>query len=613
MINPFTPDLLVRRGKARRPRPVKVRVAYPLSLEEEARLSAALTQVTGEKATLAVEVDPEVLGGISVQVGDTLVDGTLRTRLSYLKSQAAKAATASKEFGDTGGLVSALKSVVETLSYPPAIEHVGTVTYVGDGVARVSGLDTAMIGELIKFPGGVQGMVLNLDDNEVGCVILGPYDHIAEDQTVRATGRIMEVPVGDGLLGRVVDPLGRPLDGKGTIKADGRRPIESPAPGIADREPVNTPLQTGIVAIDAIVPIGRGQRELIIGDRQTGKTTVAIDTILNQKDSGVLCVYVAIGQKASTVAQTVDFLRERGAMDYTCVVMASASDPAPMQYVAPFAGCAMAEHWMYQGKDVLIVYDDLTKHAQAYRSMALLLRRPPGREAYPGDIFYLHGRLLERAAKLSAERGGGSLTALPIVETLAGDISAYIPTNIISITDGQIILDADLFFSGVRPAVNAGLSVSRVGGDAQLKAMKAVASRIRLELAQYRELEAFAQFGTDLDESTRKKLARGERLVELLKQRQGRPMPVSQQVVWLAAGVWGYLDQVPVHEVRAAAGELLEYLDRQYPGLFRRIRRKGTLEGLEDDLRRAMEEFFRARAQRSSDSEASTVAERKDD
>lgn len=611
MINPFTPDLLVRRGKARRPRPVKVRVAYPLSLEEEARLSATLTQVTGEKATLAVEVDPEVLGGISVQVGDTLVDGTLRTRLSYLKSQAAKAAADNKEFGDVDGLVSALRNVVETLSYPPAIEHVGTVTYVGDGVARVSGLDTAMIGELIKFPGGVLGMVLNLDDNEVGCVILGPYDHIAEDQTVRATGRIMEVPVGDGLLGRVVDPLGRPLDGKGPIKADGRRPIENPAPGIADREPVNTPLQTGIVAIDAIVPIGRGQRELIIGDRQTGKTTVAIDTILNQKDSGVLCVYVAIGQKASTVAQTVDFLRGRGAMDYTCVVMASASDPAPMQYVAPFAGCAMAEHWMYQGKDVLIVYDDLTKHAQAYRSMALLLRRPPGREAYPGDIFYLHGRLLERAAKLSAERGGGSLTALPIVETLAGDISAYIPTNIISITDGQIILDADLFFSGVRPAVNAGLSVSRVGGDAQLKAMKAVAGKIRLELAQYRELEAFTQFGTDLDESTRRKLASGERLVELLKQRQGQPMPVARQVVWLAAGVWGYLDQVPTHEVRAAAGELLDYLDKHYPGLFRHIRRKGTLEGIEGVLRRAMDEFFRAWTQRYSDSEASKGAERK--
>lgn len=613
MINPFTPDLLARRGKAKRPRPIKVRVAFPLSQEEEAKLSAALTQVTGEKAPLAVEVDPEVLGGISVQVGDTLVDATLRTRLNYLKSQAAKAAAGSKEFGDVDGLVSALRNVVETLTYPPAIEHVGTVTYVGDGVARVSGLDTAMLGELIKFPGGVQGMVLNLDDNEVGCVILGPYDHIAEDQTVRATGRIVEVPVGDGLLGRVVDPLGRPLDGKGPIKADGRRPIESPAPGIADREPVNTPLQTGIVAIDAIVPIGRGQRELIIGDRQTGKTTVAIDTILNQKDSGVLCVYVAIGQKASTVAQTVDFLRERGAMDYTCVVMASASDPAPLQYVAPFAGCAIAEHWMYQGKDVLIVYDDLTKHAQAYRSMALLLRRPPGREAYPGDIFYLHGRLLERAAKLSAERGGGSLTALPIVETLAGDISAYIPTNIISITDGQIILDADLFFSGVRPAVNAGLSVSRVGGDAQLKAMKAVAGKIRLELAQYRELEAFAQFGTDLDESTRRKLARGERLVELLKQRQGQPMRVERQVVWLAAGVWGYLDQVPTHEVRAAASELLEYLDRQYPGLFRHIRRKGTLEGIEDDLRKAMEEFFRAWAQRSSGSEASTVAERKDD
>jgi F-type H+-transporting ATPase subunit alpha len=455
-------------------------------------------------------------------------------------------------------------------------EEVGTVVEVGDGIARVYGLDRAMAGEMVDFPGGVAGMVLNLEEDNVGCVLFGPDRGIKEGDTVRCTGRIMSVPVGEGLLGRVVNPLGEPIDGKGPINPapTRNRPIEMVAKGIVDRQPVSQPLQTGLKAIDSMVPIGRGQRELIIGDRQTGKTAVAIDTIINQKDTHktaepVYCIYVAIGQKESTVAQVVRTLEQHGAMDYTIVVSASASDAAPLQYIAPYSGCSMGEEFMFQGKHVLCIYDDLSKQAVAYRQLSLLLRRPPGREAYPGDVFYLHSRLLERASKLSAELGGGSLTALPIIETQAGDVSAYIPTNVISITDGQIFLDTDLFNSGQRPAINVGLSVSRVGGNAQIKAMKAVAGRLRLDLAQYRELVAFAKFGSDLDAATQQQLRRGERLVEVLKQGQYQPLPAADQIVQIFAAVRGYWDDVPtglvseysdglLEQVRVSHGEVLQ-------------------------------------------------------
>lgn len=429
-----------------------------------------------------------------------------------------------------------------------------------------------MAGELLEFPSGVLGLAQNLEENNVGIVILGPSDDIKEGDEVKRTGRIMEVPVGEELIGRVVNPLGQPIDGKGPIGATKTRPIESPATGVMDRKSVDEPLQTGIKAIDALVPIGRGQRELIIGDRQTGKTTVAIDTILNQKDQDMICVYVAIGQKESTVRSTVETLRQRGALDYTIVVSAGASQPAPLLYIAPYAGVSMAEEFMFNGKHVLIVYDDLTKQAAAYRELSLLLRRPPGREAYPGDVFYLHSRLLERAAKLNDDLGGGSITALPFIETQAGDISAFVPTNVISITDGQIFLQSDLFFSGVRPAINAGLSVSRVGGSAQIKAMKKVAGTLRLDLAAFRELEAFAQFGSDLDEATAAKLARGQRTVEVLKQPEFSPVPVEKQVVILYALVNGHLDDVPVEDITRFESEFFAWLDSNAPELLTQIR-----------------------------------------
>ncbi|HBT46378.1 MAG TPA: F0F1 ATP synthase subunit alpha [Peptococcaceae bacterium] len=490
-------------------------------------------------------------------------------------------------------ITSILKRQIEQYQAEVEVAEVGIVTQVGDGIARVYGLDQAMAGELLEFPGGIYGMALNLEEDNVGCVILGPYSHIKEGDRVKRTGRITEVPVGQALIGRVVNPLGQPLDGKGPIKAERFRPVESPAPGVIHRRPVNTPLQTGIKAIDSMIPIGRGQRELIIGDRQTGKTAIAVDTIINQKGQDVICIYVAIGQKASTVAGVVRRLEEAGAMDYTIVVSATASEPAPLLYLAPYAGCAMGEYFMYEEhRDVLCIYDDLSKHAAAYRELSLLLRRPPGREAYPGDVFYLHSRLLERAARLSEERGGGSLTALPIIETQAGDVSAYIPTNVISITDGQIYLESDLFYAGVRPAINVGLSVSRVGGAAQIKAMKQVAGRLRLDLAQYRELAAFAQFGSDLDKATQARLARGERMVEILKQDQYQPMPVEEQVVVIYAAVNGYLDDLPVERVRAFEAEFLRYLRSQHPEILAAIREKKELApDVEESLKQALREF----------------------
>lgn len=463
------------------------------------------------------------------------------------------------------------------------VDEVGIVIEVGDGIARLHGLDKAMAGELLEFGDGVYGMALNLEEDNVGAVLLGDEVSVQEGYTVKRTDRIMEVPVGEALIGRVVDALGRPIDGRGPINTTISRPIEWRAPGIADRQPVKEPLQTGIKAIDCMVPIGRGQRELIIGDRGTGKTAIAIDTILNQKGQDVICIYVAIGQKASTVARVVKTLEDHGAMDHTIVVVATASDSAPLQYMAPYTGVAMGEHFMYQGKHVLCVYDDLSKHAAAYRAMSLLLRRPPGREAYPGDVFYLHSRLLERAAKLSQELSGGSLTALPVIETLAGDVAAYIPTNVISITDGQIILESELFYAGTRPAINVGLSVSRVGGSAQIKATKQVAGRLRLDLAQYRELAAFAQFGSDLDKGTKDLLERGKRMTELLKQPQYKPVPVEEQVIAVYLGVNGYLDDVPAQQVSKFEQAFLQFV-RAYPEIGNGIKEKKCIEPAVEEL-----------------------------
>ncbi|MEW8957735.1 ATP synthase subunit alpha [Moorella humiferrea] len=490
-------------------------------------------------------------------------------------------------------ITSILKNQIEQYQLEVEVADTGIITQVGDGIARIYGLERAMAGELLEFPGNVYGMVLNLEEDNVGAVVLGPYTHIKEGDRVKRTGRIVEVPVGEALIGRVVNAMGQPIDGKGPIKADKFRPVESPAPGVVYRQPVNTPLQTGLKAVDSMIPIGRGQRELIIGDRQTGKTAIAVDTIINQKGQNVICIYVAIGQKASTVAGVVQRLEEAGAMEYTIVVSATASEPAPMLYIAPYAGCAMGEYFMYeQHRDVLCVYDDLSKHAAAYRELSLLLRRPPGREAYPGDVFYLHSRLLERAARLSDAMGGGSLTALPIIETQAGDVSAYIPTNVISITDGQIYLESDLFYAGQRPAVNVGLSVSRVGGAAQIKAMKQVAGRLRLDLAQYRELAAFAQFGSDLDKTTQARLARGERMMEILKQDQYQPMPVEEQVAVLYAAVNGFLDDLPLERVRPFEREFLRFLHSVHPEVLQGIREKRQLDGeLEEKLKKSIEEF----------------------
>ena len=486
---------------------------------------------------------------------------------------------------------SVIKEQIKRYAAQLEVADVGTVIQVADGIARIHGLDNAMQGELLEFPGEVYGMVLNLEEDNVGAVLLGNQKNINEGDTVKTTGRVVEVPVGDAMLGRVVNALGQPIDGKGPIETDRYRQIERVASGVISRKSVDTPLQTGIKAIDSMVPIGRGQRELIIGDRQTGKTAIAIDTIINQKGQNVKCIYVAIGQKASTVAALVKTLEEFGAMSYTTVVASTASELAPLQYIAPYAGCAIGEEWMEAGQDVLIVYDDLSKHAAAYRTLSLLLKRPPGREAYPGDVFYLHSRLLERAARLSDKLGGGSLTALPIIETQAGDVSAYIPTNVISITDGQIYLETEMFNSGFRPAINAGLSVSRVGGSAQIKAMKKIAAPIRVELAQYRELAAFAQFGSELDADTTEKLAQGERIREILKQPQYQPMPVEKQVMIIYAATKKYLIDIPVEKILYFEKALFEYVDTKYPEVPEAIRTEKVIsDETEAKLVKAIEE-----------------------
>lgn len=485
-----------------------------------------------------------------------------------------------------------IKDQIKNYDVDLNVDDVGSVIEIGDGIAHIHGLDKAMAGELLDFGNDIYGLVLNLEQDNVGAVILGGETKIKEGSQVKRTGRIMQVPVGEAMIGRVVDALGRPIDGKGKIATTETRPVEYPAPGIADRKPVKEPLQTGIKAIDALVPIGRGQRELIIGDRGIGKTAIAIDTILNQHDQNCICVYVAIGQKASTVARVVKTLEERGAMDYTIIVAATAADSSPLQYLAPYVGVAMAEHFMYQGKACLCVYDDLTKHAAAYRAMSLLLRRPPGREAYPGDVFYLHSRLLERAAKLNDELGGGSITALPIIETQAGDLSAYIPTNVISITDGQIMLETDSFYSGIRPAINVGLSVSRVGGSAQIKAMKQVAGTLRLDLAQYRELAAFSQFASDLDKETKAQLDRGIRMVETLKQPQYSPLLVQEQVMVIYTAAKGYLVDIPVEKVVEFQTDFLKFMRTQHPEVAQKIiEQKKFDDALETELKNAIVEF----------------------
>jgi F-type H+/Na+-transporting ATPase subunit alpha len=487
-----------------------------------------------------------------------------------------------------------IRQQIENFDSGVTVNEVGTVIKVGDGIAEIHGLEKVMAGELLEFPHNVRGLALNLEEDKVGSVLFGDYQAIKEGDTVKRTGRIMEVPVGDALIGRVVNALGQPQDDRGPLLTEQFNPVERLAPGVVDRQPVKEPLQTGLKAIDSMVPIGRGQRELIIGDRQTGKTAVALDTILNQKGKDVICIYVAIGQKASTVAQVVKTLTEYDAMSYSIVVNASASDPAAMQYLAPYSGAAIGEYFRDTGRHVLTIYDDLSKHAAAYREISLLLRRPPGREAYPGDVFYLHSRLLERAAKLSESKGGGSLTSLPVIETQAGDISAYIPTNVISITDGQIFLEADLFNSGIRPAINVGNSVSRVGGSAQIKAMKQVAGTLRLDLAQFRELQAFAQFGSDLDKATQAQLARGQRLTEVLKQPQYQPMDVEKQVLLIWSATNGFLDDVPLEQVRRFEQELLKFLENSHPALLRNLAQKKELSAeIKDQLGNVLKEFKR--------------------
>ena len=539
---------------------ISIKSAQPLSDEEMKKLTQIICETF---ISCHNEVDSDVIGGVRMQVGDTVYDGTLAHTLDRL-SQDVEDNTRQSD-SQMRSIADGIKQQLEKVNGDIDVYQTGEVLTLGDGICRVSGLADVMAGEMLEFPGGLKGMVQDLDKNNVGVVLLGPFGHLQEGDSVRRTGRIVEVPVGDALIGRVVNAMGSPIDGKGPIKTETFRPVESPAPSVLARQPVSVPMQTGLKAIDALVPIGRGQRELIIGDRQTGKTAIALDAIINQKGKDVICIYVAIGQKESTVASVVDKLRSFGAMDYTIVVSATASEPAPMLYIAPYAGAAMGEYFMYKGRDVLIIYDDLSKQATAYRELSLLLQRPPGREAYPGDVFYLHSRLLERAARLNEESGGGSMTALPIIETQAGDISAYIPTNVISITDGQIFLESDLFHSGVRPAINVGLSVSRVGGAAQLGAMKQVAGRLRVDLAQYRELASFAQFGSDLDKSTRDTLHRGERMTEVLKQGQYAPMSAADQVTAIFAVSEGYADDLELSDIARFESELIDYVNRSYP------------------------------------------------
>ena len=562
--------------------------------EQEKRFAEFLLRTYGCEIPLTFEED-KMLNGFTLTVGTDVYDWSLKSRLRQFEEKL----KALKSGSDS--VIPLMKEAVEDFTPSAEAEETGTVLTVGDEIAVVSGLEHAAYGEILLFSSGVKGMVQDLRRNEIGCVLFGDDAEITEGSLVRRSGKTAGIPVGDGFLGRVVDALGTPIDGKGDISAEGYRPIECPAPGIIDRQPVNAPMETGLLAIDSMFPIGRGQRELIIGDRQTGKTAVALDTILNQKGKNVVCIYVAIGQKSSSVAQLVETLKRRGAMDYTIVVNASASDPASLQYIAPYAGCALGEHFMYQGRDVLIVYDDLSKHAIAYRALSLLLERSPGREAYPGDVFYLHSRLLERSAHLSDALGGGSMTALPIVETQAGDVSAYIPTNVISITDGQIFLETELFHSGVMPAVNPGISVSRVGGNAQIKAMKKVAGTLKLIYSQYRELQSFAQFGSDLDADTKARLAQGERIVEVLKQNRSAPVPVEKQVAILYATIHDYLVNVKVPDVAEYEKSLYEYLDNDAAGaaVMDTIRTTGNLdkdteEQLKAVLTRYTESFVKA-------------------
>ena len=571
---------------------VKVTTAKKLTVDEYQSISAILTEKLGRDIFLNKNVDPSILGGIIVQIGDKVYDASALRKLKKMEVVMNGIDVHDYALEKPEAMTDALSEKLENYNVDVNLEEVGIVEKIGDGIATVIGMKNAMAGELVELPNNVSGMVLNLNPDSVGIVLMGGETLIKEGDLVRRTGNIMDVPVGEALLGRVVSAIGAPIDGKGEIAYAEKRPVESPAHGIADRESVDTPLQTGIKCIDALVPIGRGQRELIIGDRGTGKTAVAIDTIINQKGLGVICIYVAIGQKASNVARIVRTLEQHGAMDYTIIVAATAADSAPLQYLAPYAGVTMAEYFMDQGKDVLCVYDDLSKHAVAYRAMSLLLRRPPGREAYPGDVFYLHSRLLERAAKLNKELGNGSITALPIIETLAGDVGGFIPTNVISITDGQIFLESELFYSGIRPAINSGLSVSRVGGATQIKAMKSVAGTLRLDLAQYRELAAFAQFASDLDKATKAQLDRGQRLTEILKQGQYVPLPVEKQVMAIYLGTKGYLDDVAVKDITRMESEFLDFMDANHPEIGASIRdEKKITDENEAALKKAIVEF----------------------
>ena len=533
---------------------------------------AFLRKKYGEDIALEWVKDTGISGGFRLEVGSEVYDWTAEGHFRQLQKEWKQIAASAG-----GDVIPLLKDAVREWTPAAMMEETGTVLSVGDGIATVSGLESAAYGEILLFSSGIRGMVQDLKRDRIGCILFGDEQEIAEGSPVKRTGKIAGVPVGDGFIGRVVDALGTPIDGKGQIRADGYLPVESPAPGIVDRQPVNTPMETGLLAIDSMFPIGRGQRELIIGDRQTGKTAIALDTILNQKGKDVVCIYVAIGQKASSVAQLVETLRKREALSYTAVVCATASDAAPLQYVAPYAGCALGEYFMNKGKDVLIVYDDLSKHAVAYRTLSLLLERSPGREAYPGDVFYLHSRLLERAAHLSDEKGGGSMTALPIVETQAGDVSAYIPTNIISITDGQLFLESDLFFAGQRPAVNVGISVSRVGGAVQTKAMKKASGALRLELAQYREMEVFSQFSSDLDDATQKQLAYGQSLMQLLRQEQYRPMKQHEQVITLVAALNHVMQDLPKERIHPFTRELIRHIEMQAPHICKEIGEGGLL------------------------------------
>ena len=542
------------------------------SAAQEEKFLAFLSEKYGEDISLVWKKEESLEGGFKLQVGSDIYDWSLQGRFLQLKE------ALSKLKSKNDNVIPLLKDTIHSWTPQALAQEMGTVLTVGDGIATVDGLENATYGEIFLFESGVRGMALDLRKDEIGCILFGSDEEIEAGSMVRRTGRIAGIPVGDEFLGRVVNALGAPVDGMGEIFAEEYRPIENPAPGIVDRQPVDTPLETGILAIDAMFPIGRGQRELIIGDRQTGKTAIAVDTILNQKGKDVICIYVAIGQKASSVAQLVQNLKSAGAMDYTIVVNASASDPAPLQYIAPYAGCALGEYFMDKGKDVLIVYDDLSKHAIAYRCLSLLLERAPGREAYPGDVFYLHSRLLERSAHLSEQKGGGSMTALPIVETQAGDVSAYIPTNIISITDGQIFLESDLFFAGQRPAVNVGLSVSRVGGDAQTKAMKKAAGTIRLDLAQYREMEVFTQFASDLDDTTKRQLVYGQGLMQILKQEQYKPLKQHEQVITLVVALHHLLQDIPLDEIKKVMSELLDHFEEKHFDIVEKIESTGLLD-----------------------------------